>query len=336
MSIAKRKQAHVDLCLDPASQTNPQGELFADVVLPYQALPELNLADVSTETTLFDKKLQQPLIVASMTGGVAHAKTINANLAEAAEACGVAMGVGSQRIALELDDARESFALVRSHAPNAVIFANMGAVQLNYGRTVADYQAVVDMIQADALYLHINPLQEAIQLEGDTNFAGLLPKIEELVKKISVPVFAKEVGHGLDVATAQALINGGVAGIDCAGVGGTSWAWVEAKRAENPDFEDWFADFGAKSDTLLKEYAHLKGDVIKVMSGGLRTPLEALKARTCGADLYSMAQPFLAPALESPEAVANVIRNFERGLKIALFTCGWSSWTGTPRLMQAT
>lgn len=332
MSIAKRKQAHVDLCLLPESQVKSEQALFADIQLPYRALPELDLAQVCLETKLFTKTLRQPLIIASMTGGVAHAQTINTHLAQAAEACGVAMGVGSQRIALELGDARDTFSLVREHAPTAFLFANMGAVQLNYGRTISDYQAVVDMIQADALYLHINPLQEALQPEGDTNFAGLLIKIEELVKKINVPVFAKEVGHGLDVATAQRLLNIGVQGVDCAGVGGTSWAWVEAKRAENADYEAWFKDFGYPTDFLLKEYATLTGAPIKVISGGLRTPIEAVKARMLGADFYSMAQPFLAPALESPEAVINVIENFERGVKIALFTCGWKTWADVKKI----
>ncbi len=334
MSIAKRKQAHVDLCLLPESQVTPEQELFADIQLPYRALPELNLEDVSLETKLLAKTLQQPLIIASMTGGVAHAQTINTHLAQAAEACGVAMGVGSQRIALELADARDTFQLVRKHAPTTFVFANMGAVQLNYGRTISDYQAVVDMIQADALYLHSNPLQEALQPEGDTNFAALLPKIEALIKAINVPVFVKEVGHGLDVRTAQKLVDMGVKGIDCAGVGGTSWAWVEAKRAENPEFEAWFKDYGLRTDDLLKEYKGLTSSVIKVVSGGLRSPIEAVKARTQGADFYSMAQPFLAPALESTDAVINVIKNFERGIKIVLFTSGCKSWAAAKNLIK--
>ncbi|HEY1074914.1 MAG TPA: type 2 isopentenyl-diphosphate Delta-isomerase [Patescibacteria group bacterium] len=328
--ISERKQAHLDLCLEPNSQGS--GNLFSEYKLPYRALPEINLADVSTETELFKKRLSQPLIIASMTGGVAHAQTINTNLAIAAEACGVAMGVGSQRIALEKDEARETFELVRKHAPTAVIFANMGAIQLNYGRTVDDYRRVVDMIGADALYLHINPLQEAIQPGGDTNYAGLLDKIADVVAKVGVPVFAKEVGHGLDVVTAKALIERGVKGVDCAGTSGTSWAWVEAKRAGDSAFESWFKEYGLRSNTLLEQYRELPQDIYKVVSGGVRTPIEAVKARALGANFYSFAQPFLAPALEGPEAVAAFIRHFQRGIAITLFTAGCKNWEAAAQL----
>ncbi len=323
--IEQRKQAHIDLCLDPSSQG--QGNLFSNIALPYRALPELNFADVSTSTDLLGKRLDQPLIIASMTGGTKHAGTINKNLAIAANECGVALGVGSQRIGLKNEEAKKTFKLVRTLAPKAVIFANMGAVQLNYEATIEDYQAVVDMIKADGLYLHINPLQEAIQPEGDTNFAGLLDKIANLVKKIDVPVFAKEVGHGLDVFTAQALIDRGVKGIDCAGVGGTSYAWVEAKRAENPDFQEWFKDFGNRSDDVLRTYTKLNGDFVTILSGGVRTPIEAVKGRMTGADFYSFAQPFLQPALDSPDAVIAKINQWQKAIQIILFSCGWKDWS---------
>lgn len=332
--ISQRKQAHLDLCRDDASQGGR--ELFAHYALPYKTLPEIDLGDVTTETTLCNKKLAQPLIIASMTGGTAHAKTINTNLAIAAEKTGVAMGVGSQRIALEIDDARESFALVRDHAPTAVIFANMGAVQLNYGRGIDDVRRIIDMVRADGLYLHLNPLQEALQPEGDGNFAGLLDKIGQLIKEIEVPVFIKEVGHGIDVATAQALIDRGAGGIDCAGVGGTSWAWVESKRAGNDAFQDWFKSIGMPTDVLLEQYQHLEGNAVRVVSGGVRNPVEVLKARAMGADFYSMAQPFLAPALESANAVEEVILNFERGLKIAMFICGVTDWPAAKQLKLVT
>lgn len=322
--LGDRKKAHIDLCLDPNSQG--MGELFSDIILPYRALPELNLSDVETSTTLLNKQLSQPLIIGSMTGGTTHAATINKNLAIAANECGVAMGVGSQRIGLRNKEARSTFELVRKLAPKAVLFANMGAVQLNYEAKIEDYQAVVDMIKADALYLHINPLQEAIQPEGDTNFEGLLDKIGELVKKINVPVFVKEVGHGIDVATATALIERGVTGIDLAGVGGTSYAWVEAKRANNPDFEAWFKNFGYRTDTLLQKYNKLGTNTVIVASGGIRSPIHAVKSRMLGADYYSMAQPLLAPALESPEAVITKLQNWQKAIQIVLFSCGWQNW----------
>jgi isopentenyl-diphosphate delta-isomerase len=264
--IQNRKQAHIDICRKPKSQG--EGNLFSGYRLPYTALPELDLADISTGVTLLGKKLSQPLIIGSMTGGVAHAKTINTHLALAAEELQVALGVGSQRIALEREEAQETFKLVRQFAPTTVLFANMGAVQLNYGREVGDYRRIVDMVKADGLYLHINPLQEALQPGGDTNFRGLLDKVAQVVKHVGVPVFVKEVGHGLDVRTAQALIDRGVVGIDAAGVGGTSWAWVEANRALNNLYESWFKSHGHRTDELIVDYQQLVGDPIKVVSGG--------------------------------------------------------------------
>ncbi len=323
-TIEKRKQAHIDLCLEPDSQSNEPS--FKDYILPYRALPELDLKTIQLQTKLFNKTVSQPLIIGSMTGGSQHAKSINTHLAIAAEEKQVALGVGSQRIALELQDAKETFELVRKHAPTTVLFANMGAVQLNYGRGIEDYQRVVDMIQADGLYLHLNPLQEAIQPEGDTNFSGLLDKIADLVKKVSVPVFVKEVGHGLDPVTAQALIERGVAGVDCSGVGGTSWAWVEAKRRGNTDYETWFRSVGYPTDALCEAYQSLSGNVVKVVSGGVRSPEEIVKARTFGMDFYSMAQPFLRPALESEQAVVDAIERYEQAVKITLFSCGCNSW----------
>ena len=197
--IVDRKKQHIELAQRDDSQMK---ELpFSNYRLPYKALPEIDLANVDTTTTLFNKQLSQPLIIASMTGGEAHAKTINTHLAKAAQEAGVAIGVGSQRVALEVKEARASFEIVRKHAPDAVVFANLAGVQLNYGYNISHYQAVVDMVEADALYLHLNPLQEAIQPEGDTDFSGLKDKIADLVSTLKVPVFIKEVGHGLDAET---------------------------------------------------------------------------------------------------------------------------------------
>lgn len=324
--IQARKKKHVELSIKPEAQMslNP----FEKYRLPYVALPEIALNDVSTEVTLLGKKLSQPLIIASMTGGSEHARTINTNLALAAEKHKVALGIGSQRIALEREEARETFRLVRQLAPHAVLFANMGVVQLNYGRGIEDYQRVVDMIEADALYLHINPLQEAIQPEGDTDFSGLLKKIEKLTKKISVPVFAKEVGHGIDAKTAKKLMAAGVKGIDVAGTGGLSWAWIEAQRANNDAFAEWFKEYGIPTDECIKAIAKIqKKNVSVVASGGIRSPIDALKTHALGADYYSAATPFLHAALESSEEVEKLITTWQRGLRIALFTAGLQTWS---------
>lgn len=322
--IQQRKQQHIQLAMEQGSQGDR--DLWADFQLPYVALPEINLNEVDTSVKLFGKKLNQPLIIASMTGGSQHAVIINTNLAKAAENMRVAMGVGSQRVALEKDEARKTFGLVRKYAPTTVIFANMGAVQLNYGRTIKDYEKIVKMVAADGLYLHINPMQEAIQPEGDTNFSGLMKKIERLVREMKVPVWVKEVGNGMDEKTAKKLIDIGVRGIDVAGVGGTSWTWIEGRRANNANLTQWFADFGWQTDVILPRLAKIKGKTKLVASGGIRNPIQGLKAHLLGADYYSAARPFLEPAMTSAEEVEKLVEDWERGLKIAMFGCGMKKW----------
>ncbi len=320
--IQQRKAQHIKLAMEAGSQGD--NSYWDQYKLPIKALPEMDLKDVDTSVKLFGKKLSQPLIIASMTGGSEHARTINTNLAVAAEACKVAMGVGSQRVALEKEDAKETFQLVRKLAPSTVLFANMGVVQLNYGHTVESYKRVVDMIKADALYLHVNPMQEALQPEGDTNWEGILDKVEQLVKAIGVPVWVKEVGCGLDIATAKKLVDVGVQGLDVAGVGGTSWTWIEGRRAENEQLTEWFADFGARTDEAVKALKGLPQTL--VASGGIRNPVQGLKAHMLGANLYSAARPFLEPAMQGSEQATMFLRNWEKGLRIAMFGCGMKRW----------
>jgi len=325
--IQRRKAQHIELAMDEGSQNG--ADLWSKYLLPYMALPEVDLDKVDTGAELLGKRLKQPLIIASMTGGSQHAGTINTNLAMAAAKMRVAMGVGSQRVALEKEEARKTFQAVRKYNPRGVVFANMGAVQLNYGRSIEDYRRVVEMVAADALYLHINPLQEAIQPEGDTNWTGLLAKIEKLVKKVGVPVWAKEVGNGLDPVTAKRLVDIGVTGIDAAGVGGTSWTWIEGRRAGSKNLTKWFSGFGWPTDVLVPELVKIrkgKREVRIVASGGVRSPVQALKSRLLGADFYSAARPFLAAALQSAEVVERELADWERGLKIAMFGIGAKDW----------
>jgi isopentenyl-diphosphate Delta-isomerase len=330
--IERRKGDHIRLCLDPRSQG--EVSVFDAYALPYNALPEMALKDVDTSVTLCGKTLAMPLIIASMTGGSEHGRTINTHLAMAAEACGVAMGIGSQRIGLEKQDAEDTFRLVRKHAPTACIIANMGAVQLNYGHTVDSYRKVVDMVQADALYLHLNPLQEALQPGGDSDFRGLAEKIRKLVETIGVPVFVKEVGHGISEEVARTLFGMGVQAIDVAGVGGTSYAWVEAERARNDDFARWFKAVGVPTDQSVAAVARAKkkpGQLV-IASGGVRSPLDGLKAHVLGADLFSAAVPFLAPAMESAQATQEAVENWKKGLQVALFAAGVPSWAAAKDL----
>ncbi|MDQ5943399.1 MAG: Isopentenyl-diphosphate delta-isomerase [Patescibacteria group bacterium] len=322
--MKQRKIDHIKLSLDDDSQA-PVGP-FDKYRLEYRALPEINLDDVSTEVSLLGKTISQPLIIASMTGGTKYAATINKNLAIAAEKTNVAIGVGSQRIALRDKSAVKTFELVREYAPSTVVFANMGAIQLNNNKTVRDYQAVVDMIGADALYRHINPLQEALQPSGDTNYADLLSKIATLVSKLRVPVYVKEVGNGIDSISAKMLIQAGVSGIDVAGVGGTSYSWIEGKRAKSANLAEWFKSAGVETDQSIMEISNIKKNVSLVASGGIRTPLDGLKAHALGADYYSMARPLLQKAIVSSEETILFLEEFQRGLQVALFSCGSGDW----------
>lgn len=330
--IQTRKGDHIRLCLDPGSQA--ETSVFDNYTLPYSALPEMSLDDVDTSVELFGKKLNSPMIIASMTGGSEHGRAINTNLAITAEECGVAMGVGSQRIGLEKQDAKDTFELVRRHAPSAFIIANMGAVQLNYGHGIDSYRRIVDMVQADALYLHLNPLQEALQPGGDIDFRGLLAKIEKLVSSIDVPIFVKEVGHGISAQVAKNLFEIGVKAVDVAGVGGTSYAWVEAQRAKNDDFAHWFKEFGVPTDQSIIQSSQTKqdDDQLVIASGGVRSPIDGLKCRALGADLFSAATPFLKPAIESPEATIDTIKNWQNGLRIAMFSCATNNWDAAAKI----
>ncbi len=229
--VQRRKAEHLRINLEE-DVSSALGTGLARYRLMHQALPELSLDEIDTGLSLFGRRLRAPILVSSMTGGTPEAAAINQRLAEAAQSTGIALGVGSQRAAIE--DPRQAATFnVRRYAPDALLFANLGAVQLNYGYGPDECHRAVDMIGADALILHLNPLQEAVQAGGNTNFSGLAGRIEEVVKKIGVPVIAKEVGWGISADTAKLLAGCGVAAIDVAGAGGTSWSQVEMHRAKD-------------------------------------------------------------------------------------------------------
>lgn len=305
----------------------------------HQALPELDLAEVDTSLTLFGKRLQAPLLISSMTGGTAQAQQINRTLAEAAESRGIAMGLGSQRVALA-DPALADTFRVRAVAPGILLLANLGAVQLNYGYTADDCRRAVDMIEADALVLHFNALQEAVQPEGDTNFADLYRKVEAVCRALPVPVIAKEVGWGFSEATARRLAGCGVAAIDVAGAGGTSWSQVEMHRAPT-EFRRrvaaTFVDWGIPTAEALLAAQRGAPDLPIFASGGLRNGLDAAKCLALGATLCGMAGPFLKAAVNSVEAVLEEIDITTTELKIAMFASGHrtlSELHHTPNLIR--
>jgi isopentenyl-diphosphate Delta-isomerase len=319
-----RKADHLRICLEDDVQFAKVTNGFDKYRFGHTCLPELNLSEVDISTSFLGKTLNAPILISSMTGGTEQAKMINCRLAIAAQKHGLAMGVGSQRIAVENPAVAHTFA-VRSLAPNAVLFANLGAVQLNYTYGLEQCLRVVDMLQADALILHLNPLQECIQPNGDTNFKGLLGKIKQLCQQIDVPVIAKEVGNGISENMAGKLIDAGVEVIDVAGAGGTSWAKVESERAENSlqhRLGRTFADWGISTADCIVQIRHRHPNLPLIASGGLRDGMEVAKAIALGADLAGLAFPFLQAASESESAIDELIELLIAEIKTVLFCTG--------------
>ncbi len=290
----------------------------------HQALPELDLEQVDLRLELFQRPLKAPLLISSMTGGTPEAQRINHNLARAAEQCGVAMGVGSQRAALEQPELAATFQ-VRHLAPHILLFANLGAVQLNYGYGVDECRRAVEMIEADGLILHLNPLQEALQAEGETRFGGLLRRIERVCHALPVPVIAKEVGWGISGRVARWLAEAGVAAIDVAGAGGTSWSQVEMHRA--PDerrarLAALFVDWGIPTAEALIQVRQAVPEMTLFASGGLRNGIEVAKCLALGATLAGIAGPFLKAAARSAEEAVAAITEIRHQLQVCMFAVG--------------
>jgi len=318
-----RKSRHLDIALedDVASHLDAG---FSGVRLHHEALPECALEDIDLSAKVFGHDLRAPILISSMTGGTERARAINHNLAIAAERAGVILALGSQRAALE-DPSLLATYRVRDVAPKVVLFANLGAVQFNYGVTIDDARHVVESIAADALYLHLNPLQEALQPSGDTNFRSILPRIATLCRTLGVPVIAKSVGSGISVRTAARLLDAGVAAIDVAGAGGTSWARVEGKRSgdsRREELAETFAGWGyptiEATAALRKAFPH----ATVFASGGVRTGVDIAKALAVGASIAGAGLPFLGPATKSADAVSETLDLMIAGLRIALFASG--------------
>lgn len=322
--IQVRKADHLRICLENDVQFQTTTTGLEKYRFTHVCLPEIDRQNIDVSTTFLGKKLQAPLLISSMTGGTDFAQEINYRLAEAAEYYQLAMGVGSQRIAVENPSVANTFA-VRKIAPNIPLFANLGAVQLNYGYTLTECQKSIDLLEADALILHLNPLQEAIQTAGNTNFANLLAKIEELCKCLPVPVIAKEVGNGISGKMALQLIEAGVQAIDVAGAGGTSWAKIEGERALHPlqkRLGETFTNWGLPTAECLIDVRRVAPQIPLIASGGLRNGLDVAKAIALGADLAGLAWPFLQAATESQEALRHLVEILMAEITTALFCTG--------------
>jgi isopentenyl-diphosphate delta-isomerase len=321
-----RKLDHIRIVLNEDVAAKGVMTGFAAYRLPHTALPELDLAEIDTSTTFLGKPMRAPLLISSMTGGAQAAERINLALAEAAEHLGLAMGVGSQRAAL-VDSRLASTYQVRRVAPHIPLLANVGAVQLNYGFGVEECRRAVEMIEADALILHLNPLQEAVQPEGNVNFKGLLARIGEICERLPAPVIVKEVGNGISARDAQRLYDVGVRCIDVAGAGGTSWSEVERFRQATEHGElvaGAFAHWGLPTTEAIRQVRAALPDVTLIGSGGVRSGIDVAKAIALGADLAGTAKPALFSAVDErgAEAVVEGLQCYLRELRVAMFCTG--------------
>jgi isopentenyl-diphosphate delta-isomerase len=325
--IQNRKEEHLRICLEENVEAHLLTSGFEKFRFIHQALPEIDRDEIDVSLTLFGKKLRAPILISPMTGGSEAGKKINRNLALAAQKVGVAMGVGSQRIALEFPELAHTFQ-IRDLAPDILLFANLGAVQLNYGYGVKECLKAVEMIEADGLILHLNALQEACQLEGNRNFKGLTAKIEEVCRNLPVPVLIKECGWGISREVARRLKDTGIQGIDVAGAGGTSWFFIEnyrAKAKKKAYLSDSFREWGISTVESLLWVREVAPQLILIASGGVRTGLDIAKAISLGATIAGMALPMLKAATQSADAVVEKLTILIEELKTAMFCIGAST-----------
>ncbi|MFH2112180.1 MAG: type 2 isopentenyl-diphosphate Delta-isomerase [Candidatus Bathyarchaeota archaeon] len=324
--IETRKMRHIRVSLEEDVEGDI-GTGLQDVRLIHRALPEIDLDDVSTGATLFGKKLKAPLIISAITGGTEEAKKINETLARVAEEKSVGIGVGSQRIAVEQPETEHTFRVVRDLAPTTFVMGNMGCPQLSLGWGVDEARRCVEMVDADALALHMNPLQEAVQLGGDTNYHGILNKVEEITKALPVPVVMKETGCGVSYEDAVRMEAAGVKGVEVSGVGGTSWSAVEyhiAREAGKKNQEYlgralW--NWGIPTAVSVAETSSRTGLTI-IASGGIRTGAEIAKSISLGADAAGIAKPFLEKAVEGYDALSQHVDHIIQELKVVMFLVG--------------
>jgi isopentenyl-diphosphate delta-isomerase len=323
---AARKSAHVEACLRRPVEYRTRTTGLERFDLPYCALPDSDLGRVDTSLRLLGRRLEAPVLIGAMTGGGRHSARINRNLAAAAQRLGVGMMLGSQRIMLEDPATLPSFQ-VRPYAPDVLLLGNLGVAQLNRGYGAAEVAQAIELVGGDGLALHANPLQEALQAEGDGDFRGLAERIADVAEAVERPLVLKEVGHGLDTETVRAVAGIGLAALDVAGAGGTSWARVEEYvlhgEIVHPELVEWGI---ATADAIVGARCHAP-DLTLIASGGIRSGLDAAKALALGADAVAVALPLLRPALESADAVRDVLKRIVDELRIAMHCAGAGSVT---------
>ncbi len=315
-----RKRRHIDVCLSEAVDYQTVTTGLERYRLPYNALTQTDLSSVDLTTDFLGARLRAPVLIGAMTGGAELSETINRNLAAAAQQLGVGMMLGSQRIMLDNSPASTSFT-VRDVAPDVLLIGNIGLAQLDEVM-VPDLVKALDHVGANALAVHTNPLQEAMQHEGDTDFSGSVSRLRDIAGSIGYPVMLKEVGHGIGAAAAAELVDSPIAAVDVAGAGGTSWARVEQYVRYGEIRYPALAEWGIPTAEALLEVRQTLPDVAVVASGGIRTGMDAAKALAMGADAVAVARPLLAPAIESPAAVVDWLQRFIDELLVCLHGCG--------------
>lgn len=323
----RRKADHIRICIDEKSQAKKATPGFEDIHFIHKAIPEINKQDINLSTNFFGHKFSAPLIVGAITGGTPQAEKINSTIAEAIEDLRLGMGVGSQRAAIEDKTLAKTFAVARKKAPHAFLIANIGGVQLVHGYSVKEVKKAIEMIEADAIAIHLNALQEAIQPEGQTNFKGVLSKITELSREIDKPVFVKETGTGIAAEEAKKLEAAGVKAIDVGGLGGTSFAAVEFHRAIKEDSQlqrflgEAFWDWGIPTATSIVEIAQTVKIPI-IASGGIRNGTDIAKSLALGAEFASLAQPVLQTAVKGVKETKNLLTLLIEELRNIMFLVG--------------
>lgn len=327
LSNGRRKEEHLFITLNNDVSFKKTNSGFENYYFIHQALPEIDLNEINLSTDVFGKKLRLPLMISPLVGGIEITEEINKNLAKVASICGIAMGVGSQRTGIENAKTEKTYQ-VRDIAPDILLFANLGAVQLNYSFGIKECKKAINMIDADGIILHLNSLQEAFQLEGNHNFKNLIMKIEEICRSIDHPVIVREVGFGISKEVAGKLIKTGVSGIDVGGAGGTSWVEVEKLRSGSgiiKNVAESFSDWGiptTESIKLVKEAVSKNNKILVIASGGIRSGVDVAKSIALGADIAGIALPVLKNIQVSIESCINYIKEIEMGLKIAMFGIG--------------
>lgn len=327
--ITARKDQHLDVILSGRARHGLDSG-FADVRFVHEALPDLDHGKIDLGADFLGRRLKAPLLISSMTGGPARAEAINARLAEAAQHLGIGLAVGSQRAALETDGAPGLDMALRLRAPDTPILANIGAAQLTRGFGVDEARRVLDMVAADALIVHLNPLQEACQPEGDRDWWGVGAALEALVKALDAPVVVKETGAGMSAATAKRLLAMGVAAVDVAGAGGSNWATVEGERSEGEADKAHavaFADWGIPTARSIAEVRAACPKALIIGSGGIRDGVEAAKAIRLGADMVGQAAGVLTAATISTEAVVEHFQTVIRQMRTVCFCTGSANLT---------